>query len=75
MAASEFLKLTYRYPKQTIWITRALARAGELYERAGRHTTALRIFQKMRLVAPKGAMRKVAEDAVARLMKKTGSRR
>jgi len=75
MAASEFLKLTYQFPRQTIWVDRALARAGELYEKAGRYTTALRIFRKIRQVTLRGAMRKVADDAVARLLRKMASHR
>ncbi|MEE9256259.1 MAG: tetratricopeptide repeat protein [bacterium] len=74
-AASEFLKLTYTYPGQTIWVARALARAGELYESAGRRATALRIFQKMRRVAPKGELRNAAQKAIARLSKKTAGGR
>ena len=75
MAASEFLKLTYQFPRQTIWVDRALARAGELYEKAGRYTTALRIFRKIRQVTLRGATRKMADDAVARLLRKMASHR
>ncbi len=68
-AGAEFLKLTYQYPDQTMWVVRALARAGEFYEKAGNRATALRIFQKMRQVAPPGALRERAEEAVRRLEK------
>jgi tetratricopeptide (TPR) repeat protein len=74
-AAAEFLKLTYKYPKQTMWVARAYERAGDLYESAGRRTTALRIFQKMRQIAPKGSLRKKAKEAVKRLVKAVKSRR
>ena len=73
-AASEFLKLTYQFAGQTMWVTRALARAGELYEKIGKRTIALRIFQKMRNVAPKGPMRKKAEEAIVRLSRQSSPR-
>ena len=73
-AASEFLKLTYQFAGQTMWVTRALARAGELYEKTGKCTIALRIFQKMRNVAPKGPMRKKAEEAIVRLSRQSSPR-
>lgn len=74
-AASEFLKLTYRYPEQRIWAARALARAGEMYEKAGNQATALRIFQKMRETAPPGELRQAAEEAVRRLSQAPAARR
>lgn len=73
-AASEFLKLTYQFPKQKMWVIRAYERAGSLYEIAGRRSTALRIFQKLRQVAPKGPMRIKAEKAVKRLSKEINLR-
>ncbi|MEK6709661.1 MAG: tetratricopeptide repeat protein, partial [Nitrospinota bacterium] len=74
-APAEFLKLTYRHPDQTMWVARALARAGELYEKAGNRPTALRIFQKLRQVAPPGALREAAEEALRRLGGAPGARR
>ncbi|MEE9275143.1 MAG: tetratricopeptide repeat protein, partial [bacterium] len=74
-AGAEFLKLTYRYPDRRMWAARALGRAGELYESAGRRATAIRIFQKMRKVAPPGALRTKAEATLRRLGKAPGPRR
>ena len=73
-AAPEFLKLTYRYPEQTIWVVKALARAGGIYEKSGRRVTALRIFKKMSRVAPTGPFKKMAFEAVSRLSNKNNSR-
>jgi predicted TPR repeat methyltransferase len=67
--------LTYRYPDQKMWAARALARAGEMYEKAGNRATALRIFQKMRQVAPPGALRQTAEEAVRRLSRAPAAQR
>jgi len=73
-AAPEFLKLTYRYPEQTMWVVKALARAGGIYEKSGRRVTALRIFRKMSRVAPIGALKKLALESVSRLSNKNKSR-
>jgi hypothetical protein len=66
--------LTYRYPEQTMWVVKALARAGGIYEKSGRRVTALRIFRKMSRVAPIGALKKLALESVSRLSNKNKSR-
>ncbi|MDA1000406.1 MAG: tetratricopeptide repeat protein, partial [bacterium] len=68
-AAAEFLKLTYQFPGQTIWVARALGRAGEIYEKSGKRVTAIRIYRKMALTAPPGELRQRAHKALARLLK------
>ena len=73
-AAAEFLKLTYRYPDQKIWVARALGRAGELYEKAGKRALALRIFRKMRKVVDDPAMKRKARIAIRRITKQTEKR-
>ncbi len=73
-AAAEYLKLTYRYPDQKIWVARALRRAGQLYEKAGKRTLALRIFQKMSKVVEDPAWKRRARNAIRRITKKTRKR-
>ncbi len=74
-AGSNFLKLTYRFPDQKIWVTRALGRAGDLYEKVGDRTTAFRIFQKMIRIAPSAELREKAEAALKRLRPASTSNR
>ncbi len=73
-AASEFLKLTYLYPDQKIWVARALERAGGLYEKAGRHSLALRVYKKMEKVAEDPAFRRKARAAIKRVAKRMKTR-
>ena len=73
-AAAEYLKLTYRYPDQKIWVARALGRAGELYEKAGNRTLALRIYQKMRKVVEDPAFKRKARIAIRRITKQIKKR-
>ncbi len=74
-AGSNFLKLTYRFPDQKIWVARALGRAGDLYEKTGDHATAFRIFQKMIRIAPSAELREKAEAALKRLRPASTSNR
>ena len=73
-AAAEYLKLTYRYPDQKIWVARALGRAGELYEKAGRRTLALRVYEKMHRVVKDPALKRKARIAIRRIARQTGKR-
>jgi len=73
-AAAEYLKLTYRYPDQKIWVARAYVRAGELYEKAGKRTLALRIYQKMSKVVEDPALKRKARFAIRRITKQTRKR-
>ncbi|MDE0331568.1 MAG: tetratricopeptide repeat protein [Nitrospinae bacterium] len=73
-AAAEYLKLTYRYPDQKIWVARALGRAGELYEKAGKRKLALRIYRKMSKVVKDPALKRKARIAIRRITKQTKKR-
>ena len=73
-AAAEYLKLTYRYPDQKIWVARALGRAGELYEKAGKRKLALRVYRKMSKVVKEPALKRKARIAIRRITKQTGKR-
>lgn len=73
-AAAEYLKLTYRYPDQKIWVARALGRAGELYEKAGKRRLALRIYRKMSKAVKDPAMKRKARIAIRRITKQTKKR-
>ena len=73
-AAAEYLKLIYRYPDQKIWVARALGRAGELYEKAGKRAIALRVYQKMRKVVEDPASKRKARIAIKRITKQIKSR-
>ncbi len=66
-AAAEYLKLTYRYPDQNIWVARALKSAGELYEKQGKHLIALRVYQKMGKVARGATFQREARIAIKRI--------
>ena len=76
-AAAEYLKLTYLYPDQKIWVARAFERAGELYEKAGRRAIALRVYEKMAKVVSDAALRRRARIAAKRIREraKGGARR
>ena len=73
-AAAEYLKLTYRYPDQKMWVARALGRAGELYEKAGKRTLALRVYRKMSNVVEDPALKRKARTAIRRMTKQTRKR-
>ena len=73
-AAAEYLKLTYRYPDQKIWVARAYDRAGGLYERAGKRTLALRIYRKMSKVVGIPAFKRKARIAIRRITKQIKKR-
>ena len=73
-AAAEYLKLTYRYPDQKIWVARALGRAGELYEKAGKRKLALRVYRKMSKVVEEPAWKRKARIAIRRITKQTKKR-
>ncbi len=73
-AAAEYLKLTYRYPDQKIWVARALGRAGELCEKAGKRKLALRIYRKMSKVVEDPALKRKARIAIRRLAKQSRKR-
>lgn len=73
-AAAEYLKLTYRYPDQKMWVARAYDRAGGLYERAGKRTLALRIYRKMRKVVEIPAFKRKARIAIRRITKQIEKR-
>ena len=71
-AAAEYLKLTYRYPDQKMWVARALGRAGELYEKAGKRKLALRVYRKMSKMVEEPALKRKARTAIRRMTKQTG---
>ena len=73
-AAAEYLKLTYRYPDQKMWVARAFDRAGGLYERAGKRTLALRIYRKMGKVVEIPAFKRKARVAIRRITKQIKKR-
>lgn len=73
-AAVEYLKLTYRYPDQKMWVARAFDRAGGLYERAGKRPLALRIYRKMSKAVEIPAFKRKARIAIRRITKQIKKR-